>query len=59
MIASIVGVLIVRSRGITDVMKPLNLSFYVAAGIAIALNYVFATHLLGDGPVAHGCSAPR
>ena len=54
MIASIVGVLIVRSRGITDVMKPLNLSFYVAAGIAIALNYVFATHLLGDGPVAHG-----
>lgn len=42
MIASIIGVIIVRGSNITDVMKPLNLSFYVSAAIAIALNFVFA-----------------
>ena len=43
MIASIIGVIIVRGSNIVDVMKPLNLSFYVSAAIAIVLNFVFAT----------------
>ncbi|MCE2507905.1 MAG: sodium-translocating pyrophosphatase [Nitrosopumilaceae archaeon] len=46
MIASIIGVVIVRGRNITDVMAPLNLSFYVAAAIAIALNFVFVTQFV-------------
>lgn len=48
MIASIIGVVIVRGSGVTDVMKPLNRSFYVSAGIAIALNYVFVTQFVSD-----------
>ena len=52
MIASIVGVAIVGSKGVTDVMKPLNRSFYVSAGIAIALNYVFTTQFVGDSQAA-------
>ena len=52
MIASIVGVVIVRGRNITDVMKPLNNSFYVSAAIAIALNFVFVTQFV-EGPAAH------
>lgn len=48
MIASIVGVVIVRGSGVTDVMKPLNRSFYVSAGIAIALNYVFVSQFVSD-----------
>ena len=48
MIASIVGVVIVGSKNITDVMKPLNRSFYVSAAIAIGLNYVFITQFIGD-----------
>ena len=54
MIASIVGVAIVGSKGVTDVMRPLNRSFYVSAGIAIALNYAFATMFVGDGPAVLG-----
>ena len=54
MIASIVGVAIVGSKGVTDVMRPLNRSFYVSAGIAIALNYAFATLFIGDGPAVLG-----
>lgn len=46
MIASIIGVVIVRGGNITDVIQPLNRSFYVAAAIAIALNYVFASQFL-------------
>ena len=52
MIASIVGVVIVRGRNITDVMQPLNRSFYVAAAIAIALNFVFVTQFV-EGPAAY------
>ena len=48
MIASIIGVVIVRGSGVTDVMKPLNRSFYVSAGIAIALNYVFVSQFVSD-----------
>ena len=52
MIASIIGVVIVRGRNITDVMSPLNRSFYVAAAIAIALNFVFVTQFV-EGEAAH------
>ncbi len=53
MIASIIGVLIVGSKNITDVMKPLNRSFYVSAGIAIGLNYIFTTQFIGESPAAY------
>ncbi len=53
MIASIIGVVIVGSRNITDVMKPLDRSFYVSAIIAIALNFVFITQFIGESPVAY------
>ena len=48
MIASIIGVVIVGSKNVTDVMKPLNRSFYVSAAIAIGLNYVFTTQFLNS-----------
>ena len=48
MIASIIGVVIVGSKGVTDVMKPLNRSFYVSAAIAIGLNYVFTVQFLNS-----------
>ena len=54
MIASIIGVVIVGSKNITDVMKPLNRSFYVSAGIAISLNFVFTNLFIGDSPAAYG-----
>ncbi len=47
MIASIVGVVMVRGNNITDVMSPLNRAFYVSAAIAIALNFVFITQFVG------------
>ncbi len=53
MFASIIGVVIVGSKNITDVMKPLNRSFYVSAGIAIGLNYVFTTQFIGESPAAY------
>jgi Inorganic pyrophosphatase len=34
-------------------MKPLNISFYVSAAIAIALNFVFTQIVLGDTPIAY------
>ena len=52
MIASIIGVVIVGSKNITDVMKPLNRSFYVSAAIAIGLNFVFITQFkLGQNAI--------
>ncbi len=53
MIASIIGVVIVGSKNITDVMKPLNRSFYVSAAIAIGLNYVFITQFIGDSSASY------
>lgn len=53
MIASIIGVVIVGSKGVTDVMKPLNRSFYVSAIIAIALNYIFITQFIEQSQAAH------
>ena len=54
MIASIIGVVIVGSKNITDVMKPLNRSFYVSAAIAIGLNFIFTYQFLGDSTAAYG-----
>jgi K(+)-stimulated pyrophosphate-energized sodium pump len=48
MIASIIGVVIVGSKNITDVMKPLNRSFYVSAAIAIGLNFLFTTQFVNS-----------
>lgn len=53
MIASIIGIVIVRSKNITDVMKPLNVSFYVSATIAIILNFVFTYYFLGQTTIAY------
>lgn len=53
MIASIVGVAIVGSKNITNVMTPLNRSFYVSAGIAIGLNFAFTQYFLGGSATAH------
>ena len=53
MIASIIGALSVGSKNITDVMKPLNKSFFIAAGIAIVLNFVFMYYFLGQNPIAY------
>jgi K(+)-stimulated pyrophosphate-energized sodium pump len=54
LIAALIGVVIVGSKNITDVMKPLNRSFYVSAGIAIGLNYIFTTQFIGESPAAYG-----
>jgi len=51
-IASIIGAATITSRNVTDVMKPLNISFYVTAAIAIALNFVFTYIILGTSPIA-------
>lgn len=53
MIASIIGVVIVGSKNVTDVMKPLNRSFYVSAVIAIGLNYLFITQFIEDSMTSH------
>ena len=53
MIASIIGTLTIGSRNNTDVMKPLNRSFYVSATIAIALNFVFTYFYLGQTTIAY------
>lgn len=54
MIAGIIGVAIVGSKNITDVMKPLNRSFYVSAAIAIGLNFAFTIFFVGDSATAYG-----
>jgi K(+)-stimulated pyrophosphate-energized sodium pump len=53
MIASIIGTLTIGSRNNTDVMKPLNRSFYVSATIAILLNFVFTYFYLGQTTTAY------
>ena len=52
MIASIFGVLITRPNN-TDVMKPLNKSFYVSASIAIGLNFILTYFYLGQTNLAY------
>jgi K(+)-stimulated pyrophosphate-energized sodium pump len=59
MIASIIGTATIGSKTKTDVMKPLNVSFYVSAAIAIGLNFVFTTMFLGSDKLAYalfGCT---
>jgi K(+)-stimulated pyrophosphate-energized sodium pump len=53
MIASIIGIVIIRSKNITDVMKPLNMSFYVSATIAIILNFIFTYYFIGQTTIAY------
>jgi len=53
LIASIIGTATIGTRKITDVMKPLNISFYVTAAIAITLNFVFTYIILGTSPIAY------
>lgn len=53
MIASIIGIVIVRSKNLTDVMKPLNVSFYVSATIAIILNFIFTYYFIGQTITAY------
>jgi K(+)-stimulated pyrophosphate-energized sodium pump len=47
LVASIIGAAIIRSKNVSDVMKPLNTSFYVSAAIAIGLNFVFTYMFVG------------
>ena len=53
MVASIIGIVIVRSKNLTDVMKPLNVSFYVSATIAIILNFIFTYYFIGQTITAY------
>jgi len=53
LIASIIGTATIGSKKLTDVMKPLNRSFYVSASIAIALNFVFTTMFMKDNPAGY------
>ncbi|MBA0908085.1 MAG: sodium-translocating pyrophosphatase [Nitrosarchaeum sp.] len=57
MIASIIGIVIIRSKNMTDVMKPLNLSFYVSATIAIILNFIFTFYFIGQTITAYALFA--
>ena len=58
-LASIIGAATIGSRKIKDVMDPLNKAFYVSAGIAIVLNFVFTYLYLGQTTLAYslfGCT---
>ncbi len=57
MIGSIIGVLTVTPRKVSDAMKPLNVAFIVAAVVAIVLNFIFARLILGDTPLTYGLFA--
>jgi len=59
MIASIIGAASIGTKTITDVMKPLNRAFFISAGVAIALNFVFTYLYLGQTNLAYalfGCT---
>ena len=59
MIASIIGAASIGTKNITDVMKPLNRAFFISAGVAIALNFVFTYLYLGQTNLAYtlfGCT---
>ncbi|MGI0008377.1 MAG: sodium-translocating pyrophosphatase, partial [Nitrosopumilaceae archaeon] len=53
LIASIIGTATIGPRKMTEVMKPLNRAFYVSAGIAIALNFIFTNLFLGQTQLAY------
>jgi len=52
-VASIIGAATINSRKIKDVMKPLNIAFYVSAAVAIALNFIFARLFLGESDLTY------
>ena len=52
-VASIIGAATINSRKIKDVMKPLNIAFYVSAAVAIALNFIFARLFLGESTLTY------
>ena len=59
MIASIIGAASIGTKKITDVMKPLTRAFFISAGVAIALNFVFTYLYLGQTNLAYtlfGCT---
>ena len=53
LIASIIGTATIGSKDVKDVMQPLNRAFYVAAAIAIALNYAFTYMFLGQDHLSY------
>lgn len=58
-IASIIGAASIGTKNITDVMKPLNKAFFISAGVAITLNFVFTYLYLGQTNLAYtlfGCT---
>ena len=52
-VASIIGAATINSRKIKDVMKPLNVAFYISAAVAIALNFIFARLFLGESDLTY------
>ena len=59
MIASIIGAASIGTKKLTDVMKPLNRAFFISAGVAIGLNFVFTYLYLGQNELAYalfGCT---
>lgn len=53
LIASIIGTATIGSKNVSDVMKPLNRSFYISAAIAIALNFTFTYFFIGQDRLAY------
>lgn len=53
LVASIIGAATIGSKNVTDVMKPLNRSFYVSAAIAIGLNFAFTYAFIGQNATAY------
>ena len=51
--ASIIGAATINSRKVKDVMKPLNVAFYISAAVAIALNFIFARLFLGESDLTY------
>nr|WP_048196923.1 sodium-translocating pyrophosphatase [Candidatus Nitrosotenuis uzonensis] len=52
LIASIIGTATIGSKNVSDVMGPLNRSFYVSAAIAIGLNFAFTYMFVGTNSLA-------
>jgi K(+)-stimulated pyrophosphate-energized sodium pump len=53
LIASIIGTATIGSKNVSDVMKPLNRSFYISAAIAIALNFTFTYLFIGHDRLSY------
>ncbi len=53
LIASIIGAATITSKDVSDIMKPLNRSFYITAAIAISLNFAFTYFFIGNDKLAY------